>query len=155
MTKLEFQNIEVQLMSDNHKVAVITGGAQGIGKAIAELFLTNGHDVWGMDREPAAIEAAGYTHIICDIRDYENLPDISNEYSVSWNDDVKYLVIYAKGNIAGFYINGQLISDQFLNGDKWVVDVRFIKEKNAACTARYRGRASDGIWCRGPFGHCR
>ncbi len=62
---------------------------------------------------------------------YKDLPDISNEYSVSWNDDVKYLVIYAKGNIAGFYINGQLISDQFLNGDKWVVDVRFMKEKNA------------------------
>ena len=55
---------------------LITGTSRGIGKAIAELFLSNGHDVWGMDREPSAIEAAGYTHIICDIRDYENLPDI-------------------------------------------------------------------------------
>ena len=55
---------------------LITGTSRGIGKAIAELFLTNGHDVWGMDREPAAIETAGYTHITCDIRDYDNLPDI-------------------------------------------------------------------------------
>lgn len=62
---------------------------------------------------------------------YENLTDISNEYAVAWDDDVKYLVICAKGNIAGFYVDGKLISDQFLNGDKWVIDVRFMEEKNA------------------------
>ena len=56
---------------------LITGTSRGIGKAMAELFLSKGHEVWGMDREPAAIEAAGYTHITCDIRDYDNLPDIN------------------------------------------------------------------------------
>jgi NAD(P)-dependent dehydrogenase (short-subunit alcohol dehydrogenase family) len=55
---------------------LITGTSRGIGKAMAELFLSKGHEVWGMDREPAAIEAAGYTHITCDIRDYDNLPCI-------------------------------------------------------------------------------
>ena len=56
---------------------LITGTSRGIGKAMAELFLSKGHEVWGMDREPAAIETAGYTHITCDIRDYDNLPDIN------------------------------------------------------------------------------
>ena len=56
---------------------LVTGTSQGIGKAIAELFLENGHEVIGLDRCVHSIEAGNYTHIICDIRDYENLPDIN------------------------------------------------------------------------------
>ena len=55
---------------------LVTGTSQGIGKGIAELFLENGHEVIGLDRCGHSIEADNYTHIICDIRDYENLPDI-------------------------------------------------------------------------------
>lgn len=55
---------------------LVTGTSQGIGKGIAELFLENGHEVIGLDRCGHSIEADNYTHITCDIRDYENLPDI-------------------------------------------------------------------------------
>lgn len=56
---------------------LITGTAQGIGKAIAGLFLSNGHDVIGIDRSDSRISDENYTHIKCDIRDYESLPEIS------------------------------------------------------------------------------
>ena len=57
---------------------LITGTSQGIGKAIAQLFLENGHEVIGIDRNKPEITDDDYTHIICDVRDIENLPEISD-----------------------------------------------------------------------------
>ena len=55
---------------------LITGTTQGIGKAIAELFLKEGHNVIGIDRQNASIAHPSYTHYSCDIRDYDALPDV-------------------------------------------------------------------------------
>ena len=57
---------------------LITGTSQGIGKAIAELFLKKGHNVIGIDRAEKTIENESYTHFVCDVRDYENLPEVSD-----------------------------------------------------------------------------
>ncbi len=56
---------------------LITGTSQGIGKAVAELFLENGHSVYGIDRNDASITDVNYCHYKCDIRDTANLPQIS------------------------------------------------------------------------------
>jgi NAD(P)-dependent dehydrogenase (short-subunit alcohol dehydrogenase family) len=55
---------------------LITGTAQGIGRAIAERFLTEGHAVIGIDRQESSITHPQYTHFTCDVRDKENLPEI-------------------------------------------------------------------------------
>lgn len=55
---------------------MITGTTQGIGKAIADLFLTKGHAVIGIDRQKESISHPLYTHYVCDVRDKENLPKI-------------------------------------------------------------------------------
>ena len=55
---------------------LITGTTQGIGKAIAELFLQENHKVIGIDRQKAGIVHKNYTHYVCDVRDYDSLPDI-------------------------------------------------------------------------------
>lgn len=57
---------------------LITGTSQGIGKAIAEIFLKNSHSVIGFDRQSATIENSNYTHFTVDIRDYDKLPDVSD-----------------------------------------------------------------------------
>lgn len=58
------------------------------------------------------------------------IEDKTDEYKVCWTDEDKWLVIKAKGNIAGFFVNRQLVSDFYLNGDSWVIDLRNISEKN-------------------------
>ena len=55
------------------------------------------------------------------------LEDRTNEYIVRWNDGDKYLVIRADGNVAGFYVGGEMISDQYLYGDAWVIDLRSLE----------------------------
>ena len=55
---------------------LISGTSQGIGRAIAELFLSRGHIVCGIDRQNGTIDHEHYTHFLCDVRDRENLPEI-------------------------------------------------------------------------------
>lgn len=55
---------------------LITGTSQGIGKAVGELFLKENHQVIGIDRMEASLFHSNYTHYVCDIRDYEKLPDL-------------------------------------------------------------------------------
>lgn len=57
---------------------LITGTSQGIGKAIAELFLKENHDVHGIDRQASAIDHENYRHYVCDVRDKDNLPEIAD-----------------------------------------------------------------------------
>ncbi len=55
---------------------LITGTSNGIGKAIAELFLREGHSVYGIDRCESAIDHPSYVHYVCDVRCKDMLPEL-------------------------------------------------------------------------------
>lgn len=55
---------------------LVTGASGGIGAAVCRLFLDHGHEVFGLDIEPAAVENDNYIHFLHDIRN-ENYPDIA------------------------------------------------------------------------------
>jgi 3-oxoacyl-[acyl-carrier protein] reductase len=63
---------------------VVSGSSSGIGLAIAERFLNEGHEVYGVDVSPAAIEAPSYHHVCCDIRSDE-LPNLPSPHIVIHN----------------------------------------------------------------------
>ncbi len=57
---------------------LITGTSRGIGLAIAQKFLSEGHAVWGVDLCPAALKHPAYTHVRGDIRDVTvAVPDLA------------------------------------------------------------------------------
>ena len=82
---------------------IITGSSGGIGSAMADLFLKNGHTVVGIDRLPATVSHPAYTHCQLDIRDtaaYPVLPPadiLINCAGVQNEDDID---INLKGTIA-------------------------------------------------------
>lgn len=62
---------------------LITGTSNGIGRATALLFIREGYEVIGIDRNDSAISLPielqhRYTHYKVDIRDKDNLPDIAD-----------------------------------------------------------------------------
>ena len=57
---------------------LITGSSKGIGQAVANRFLENGHEVIGIDLLPSAIHHPQYTHYIADVSKKKDLPDIKD-----------------------------------------------------------------------------
>ena len=56
---------------------LISGTSRGIGKAIAEEFLKNGHEVIGVDIKEKSIDNKKYTHVVKSILD-NDLPEIND-----------------------------------------------------------------------------
>lgn len=64
---------------------LITGASGGIGVAAVKRFLSLGHTVYGLDREPAAVADEHYHHFEVDIKREEDLPEIP-EIAVLFNN---------------------------------------------------------------------
>ena len=55
---------------------LITGASGGIGAAVCERFLKNGHEVFGLDLLPSSVRHPNYAHFIADVREEAQLPRI-------------------------------------------------------------------------------
>ena len=67
---------------------IITGTSNGIGRAIALKFISEGHEVLGIDVCPSSIDSAKYTHFVCDVFSGE-LPEIDGAEIVINNAGVQ------------------------------------------------------------------
>lgn len=55
---------------------LITGTSRGIGRATALLFLSRGHHVIGIDRDPSSIDHPEYEHYVADIKNPSSFPEL-------------------------------------------------------------------------------
>lgn len=51
------------------QVVLVTGARKGVGRALADHFLTGGATVLGIGRTPGSIDHPSYHHLQCDVRD--------------------------------------------------------------------------------------
>lgn len=81
---------------------VISGTSEGIGKAIAEKFLEEGHRVYGFDLKESTITDSSYTHFVHDICS-DSLPDKPEPDILINNagtfEEEKAIDVNLKGNI--------------------------------------------------------
>lgn len=71
---------------DVRDLVLITGTSDGIGKAIAEKFLSEGYDVVGIDRHESTINHEHYTHYTLNIDKHTELPTLPRPVTIIINN---------------------------------------------------------------------
>lgn len=115
---------------------VVTGAAQGIGRAIASEFLVHGHEVFGIDLQDGTIESLSYKHYIADVSDEYQLPDIPDvdilvNNAGSWSQNVD--------NVKNNLESAILCTEKYAlrPGIKSVVNIVSVSAHNGAEFPRY------------------
>lgn len=109
---------------------VVTGSSSGIGKEVAIKFLSEGHEVIGLDINESSIENNNYKHMICDIS--KDLPEINDVEILVNNAGVQNtghdIDINLKGTIA--------VTEKYAMQDK-IKSVIFMASASASTGAEF------------------
>ena len=97
-------------LKSNSEVVVVTGAASGIGQAVAEMYVSSGFDVIGLD---LCDIKADYPIIVCDVSDEEAVRIAFTEISERFYA-IKYLV-----NCAGIFFSKQREDIEKITLDEW------------------------------------
>lgn len=99
---------------------VVSGTSSGIGKAIAERFLAEGHRVYGFDVAPGCLAHPLYTHVVQDVRS-DNALDapaphvvISNAGTIEEADAIEVNLVGAIRFVESFLESANLRSVLFV-----------------------------------------
>jgi NAD(P)-dependent dehydrogenase (short-subunit alcohol dehydrogenase family) len=107
-------------MELNGKVAVVTGGASGIGRAMAARFAADGMRVVIADVQPDALDATaaelGVHGVRVDVSDADSVAALADEVID------RFGAVHLLCNNAGVGGGGRIV-DQTLNDWRWVIDV--------------------------------
>lgn len=106
-----------------NKIAIVTGGTSGIGKATAEALLKNGFTVYELSRRKDGVE--GMNHLSVDITD-ESAVNTAVNYIYQKENRIDLLV-----NNAGFGISGAIEFTQ-TDAAKRLFDVNFFGTVNVS-----------------------
>lgn len=58
---------------------LVTGVSRGIGKALVEQLLNEGHEIWGVSRSSVDVNNRLFHHAVCDIRNTSDIERVANE----------------------------------------------------------------------------
>lgn len=94
----------------NNDVVVVSGAASGIGKAIAEIYYSNGFNVVGLDLHDTQ---ANYPIILCDVSDEESVHKAFDKISERF-DGIRYLI-----NCAGVFFSNNREEIDAITLDEW------------------------------------
>ena len=131
-----------------NKLAIVTGGAQGIGRAIAERLATEGAEVGLLDRDPALVETAarelserGYaaTALPCDVTSDLAVRDSFNTFASRHGRQLDVLV-HAAGIVGptGICVD-EVATEDFINVCRVNLVGSFIVTKHALAQMKESG----------------